>query len=233
MSLFNLKKKGKAGETSLPPMPGLSTEGNLDLPPMPPSRQDELTLDSGLPEMPSLPGASAVPEPDSNIESNSVDLSVLKETELEFPDVAKFELPNLPDLKLELDSVTDTSSSDDLSLPDLGDTLDLGILDSEPDVSDDKLPDLDNLSSTENLDAIPEVAQSTFNEGPLFVKVDTFKDVIEVIDISRDELADSLTLGDNILETFNKETLDIDKFKTLLFDVNKKLYQVEEILFCR
>lgn len=260
MSLFGLKKKGKVGETSIPPMPELSSGSGLDLPPMPPSAQGDqnASVDVPVPATPDssdsaeLPNLPPLPLTDDAQVPSNPDSAVLKETELEFPDVAKFELPALPNLTLDLNATSAISKesnnsldldSDSLSLPDfpddeLNDTLDFNLDDAESDASiapvdDTSIPELGSTLDDSMFKSLPGQTTASFQEGPLFVKVDTFKDILEVVNISKDELNDSLTLGENIIDIVSKETVNIDKFKTILFDVNKKLYRVEEMLFCR
>lgn len=247
MSLFNFKKKGERGESFLPPIPDLPNDSGLDLPPVPPSNisgTSNSSVDtpaqpsqdsSGLPSLPELPGES---DPVKNSESMGQTDSVVKETELEYPDVAKFELPNLSELDLEISK----DDNFDMSLPELDDSsLDVPELSDESDFEDINVskPEV----KAESVD-VPELEEPGFESlpgtailergnNPLFVKVDVFKDILDIVDIAKVELEDSVTLGKDLYLLNEDQTKDMDKLKSMFFDINKKLYAVEELLFSK
>jgi DNA-binding transcriptional MerR regulator len=68
-------------------------------------------------------------------------------------------------------------------------------------------------------------------EAPIFVKIDEYKDVLEVIDIIKKKLSDAKSTLHNIKELKNEEDSELELWDTTLEELEQKLESIDKSLF--
>lgn len=140
----------------------------------------------------------------------------INETKTLYPDVAKFELPdiNLDDLDLKFDNFDDRNFNTEEKL-----------MKEDSSYSESK-SDLGKLSS------LPKNSYDKSNNY-LFVKMSVMRDFLEIWDVAKKELDEISEIGNTVIKIAETEEKDINKFKSVLCNLNEKLYRAEDILFGR
>jgi hypothetical protein len=68
-------------------------------------------------------------------------------------------------------------------------------------------------------------------EAPVFVKIENYKDVLDVFDLIKDKLEQAKrTLGD-INELKNEEDSELDLWKSTLDELERKVQNIDRVLF--
>lgn len=68
-------------------------------------------------------------------------------------------------------------------------------------------------------------------EAPVFVKVEDYKDVLDILELIKDKLEQAKkTLGD-INELKNEEDSELDLWESTLNEVERKVHNIDRVLF--
>ncbi len=68
-------------------------------------------------------------------------------------------------------------------------------------------------------------------EAPVFVKVEDYKDVLEVLDLIKSKLDQAKVILGNINELKNEEDSEIALWESTLNDIEKKVNNIDRVLF--
>jgi hypothetical protein len=160
------------------------------------------------------------------------------------------ELPPIPPVQ---------NSSDDFELPPLPSLEDSNESDFEPKEDDIELPPLPPLESSEQNDELPElpelseemeneisqpiqrrelpsvaeIKEKLAAEGPLFVNVSSYKDVITNVNMVREKIRASEAYIDKLNEIKNSKDKYFEQLRAKLEDLQRKSLYVDKILFER
>jgi hypothetical protein len=184
-----------------------SSKNSLDLPPLLPiDETTHLELKDPFEELPPLPDI----DEDSDESEGDID---------EKSDMA-FELPPLPDIDEDTDITYDDEQPKELQFPDIN-----------------QIPDFleDDEESNQTVKEINQELESLHNkkdlEGPLFVNIVGFKELLEDIDIIKKDLRNGSKILENIIEFKNTQDHKFMKWENSLEEVEKKLMYIDKSLF--
>jgi hypothetical protein len=68
-------------------------------------------------------------------------------------------------------------------------------------------------------------------EAPVFVKIDDYKDVLDVLDLIKDKLGEAKRTLADINELKNDEDSEIELWSSTLNEIEKKLGDIDRTLF--
>ena len=68
-------------------------------------------------------------------------------------------------------------------------------------------------------------------EAPVFVKIDDYKDVLDVLDLIKDRLGEAKRTLADINELKNDEDSELELWSSTLNDIEKKLGDIDRTLF--
>jgi len=68
------------------------------------------------------------------------------------------------------------------------------------------------------------------NEMPVFVKIDEYKDVLEVIELMRNKIEQAKDIVSRINELKNEEDAEIESWKMGLADIEQKVEDIDNSL---
>lgn len=68
-------------------------------------------------------------------------------------------------------------------------------------------------------------------EAPVFVKIDNYKDVVDVFDLIKEKLGQAKRVLGDINELKNEEDSELDLWKTTLDDLERKVDSIDRVLF--
>lgn len=68
-------------------------------------------------------------------------------------------------------------------------------------------------------------------EAPVFVKIEDYKDVIDVLDLIKDRLAEAKRTLADINELKNDEDSELELWSSTLTEIEKKLEDIDRTLF--
>ena len=234
----------------LPDLDALSSNGNSDGV----SSSDlnvnlDNTSNTSSLDLPSVPGDV------SSVSGDTLDSDFKLETEIEFPDIASFELPSLDDnsfdLKLDTelnsDKVEIQDSDKDLSFLNSSDSstsVDETVPDSSLDIqgSGDSSSDNLNLNSLDNsnissdfleFEDLPEIPEDLVVNKEHFINTESFKEIILNIDLLKSESSQFVTTGNELSNLQIDIQSMVNSLRKSLVQTNHKVYKVEELLFNR
>lgn len=67
--------------------------------------------------------------------------------------------------------------------------------------------------------------------APVFVKVDDYKDVLDMIELIKDKLGQAKKTLEDINELKNEENSELDLWESTLNEVEKKVHDINRVLF--
>lgn len=73
--------------------------------------------------------------------------------------------------------------------------------------------------------------EGTFGEAPVFVKIEDYRDILDVMDLIKDRLAEAKRTLADINELKNDEDAELELWNTTLSDIEKKLGEIDRTLF--
>ena len=73
--------------------------------------------------------------------------------------------------------------------------------------------------------------EESLGEAPVFVKVDNYKDVLDVVDLIREKLEQAKITLDDINEVKREEDSELDLWKSTLDELESKLNNINNFLF--
>jgi hypothetical protein len=68
-------------------------------------------------------------------------------------------------------------------------------------------------------------------EAPVFVKVEDYKDVLDMLDLIKDKLEQAKNILGNINEIKNEEDSELNLWESTLNEVEKKVHNIDKVLF--
>ena len=68
-------------------------------------------------------------------------------------------------------------------------------------------------------------------EAPIFVKIDDYKDILDVLDLIKDRLAEAKRTLADINELKNDEDSELELWGSTLNEIEKKLEDIDRTLF--
>lgn len=198
---------------------------------------------SGL-EMQNQDLGASFPNPDMN--------PIAQENSNPFGDAPDFSssLPDLPDVDQEGEQNLDNNQnfqgiSDPKEVPENTADFDPPIfseLDEDHPTTEDSLgsldfnfPEDDAVEAPQEVDLEPEPPEfeEHVQKGPLFVRIDDFREVLRVLDVAKTELEECLEIGSGIQNTTTSDLKATERLQTEITQLNKKLYVIDEKLFER
>jgi len=69
------------------------------------------------------------------------------------------------------------------------------------------------------------------NGAPVFVRIDEYKDVLEIVGLIKDKLNEARDTLGRINELKNNEDSELDMWETALEEIEKKVEQIDNELF--
>lgn len=253
MGLFSFGKKKK--EDSMrdldkmpePPKPPISKQAQqvrqMPLPPMPPapmhSRQEhheETRL-----ELPKLEIPKIGLRHSDDLDHTPINREEKTEGPL-FPEIPKLDLTEI-EAGEEEKEIPELFPAKEISLPKL--TLpakkfeehkfelpELEVPDELPEIGETKLDKLDRKIPRE----LPELEMSNYvsvrkKKNPLFINVDSYSAMIEQLNVTKAKLNEYGSAATRVLEVRTKKAEDMEKWRNLLEDIERKLLQVDNIMF--
>jgi len=68
-------------------------------------------------------------------------------------------------------------------------------------------------------------------EAPVFIKIESYKDILDVLDLIKDRLAEAKRTLEDINELKNDEDAELELWSSTLNDIEKKLEDIDRTLF--
>lgn len=66
---------------------------------------------------------------------------------------------------------------------------------------------------------------------PVFVKIDEYKEVLDIIAVAKEKIHDAKSVMEHLTELKDQEDAEIDAWKSHLEDIEKKLQYIDNSLF--
>lgn len=226
MGLFDKFKKNSQSLPDLPPAPDVKTVEPLpDLPPVPDAKTAEQ-----LPDLPGLDDHNPIVQPDSSdalVRSPAAPPASPPAQQTATND-ADFDIPS------DFGSFDDhdfSQETSDTEIPSFDDSFDLNADDmgASGEAPVPLAPD-DAVSDNSPPVSKPEPIKP---KGPIFVRVDDFRELIDVLDAAKHELDGCFEIGTGLLNTTTSEIKAVEKLQNELMFANRKLYVIDEKLFER
>mgnify|MGYP001566904325 CR=1 FL=1 len=73
--------------------------------------------------------------------------------------------------------------------------------------------------------------ETDFGNAPVFVKVDEYKDVLDIVGLLKDKLREAKTTLGKINDLKNHEDSDLEAWSNTLNDIEKKVEYIDKALF--
>lgn len=68
-------------------------------------------------------------------------------------------------------------------------------------------------------------------EAPVFVKVEDYKDVLDILELIKDKLGQAKKTLEDINELKNEEDSELDLWESTLNEVERKVHNIDRVLF--
>jgi len=68
-------------------------------------------------------------------------------------------------------------------------------------------------------------------EAPVFIKIENYKDVLDVLDLIKDRLGEAKRTLADINELKNDEDAELELWNSTLYEIEKKIEDIDKTLF--